>query len=133
LEEYRILKHSNASWIISLLLAWFIALSRDYGVILPKEHPGYTRGYGNRPWKHALKSMANRHGKKRKHDELFKDYKKRCRIFCRLIGKRCTSHFKGIYKNRCKNNNNNYWSNKEKLWSCIALVGIVVVTHPQLL
>jgi hypothetical protein len=20
-----------------------------------KEHPGHTRGYGNRPWKHALK------------------------------------------------------------------------------
>jgi hypothetical protein len=38
-----------------------------------KEHPGRTRGYGNRPWKHALKSMANSYGKKRKYDELFED------------------------------------------------------------
>jgi hypothetical protein len=37
------------------------------------EHPGCTRGYGNRPWKHALKSMADSYGKKRKHDELFED------------------------------------------------------------
>jgi hypothetical protein len=37
------------------------------------EHPGRTRGYGNRPGKHALKSSANIYGKKRKHDELFKD------------------------------------------------------------
>jgi hypothetical protein len=36
-------------------------------------------------------------------------YKKRCRTFCRLRGKRCMSHFKGIYKNRCKHNYNNYW------------------------
>jgi hypothetical protein len=38
-----------------------------------KEHPGCTRGYGNITWKHALKSMADSYGKKRKHDELFKD------------------------------------------------------------
>jgi hypothetical protein len=37
------------------------------------EHPGCTRGYGNRPWKHALKSTADSYGKKRKHDELFED------------------------------------------------------------
>jgi hypothetical protein len=30
------------------------------------------------------------------------------------------SHFKGIYKNRCKHNYNNYWSSKEMLWSCTA-------------
>jgi hypothetical protein len=30
-----------------------------------KEHPRRTRGYGNRPWKHALKSMADSYGKKR--------------------------------------------------------------------
>jgi hypothetical protein len=38
-----------------------------------KEHPGRTRGYGNRPWKHALKSTADSYEKKRKHDELFED------------------------------------------------------------
>jgi hypothetical protein len=38
-----------------------------------KEHPRHTRGYENRPWKHALKSTADSYGKKRKHDELFKD------------------------------------------------------------
>jgi dTDP-D-glucose 4,6-dehydratase len=38
-----------------------------------KEHHGRTHGYGNRPWKHALKSTADRYGKKRKHDELFED------------------------------------------------------------
>jgi hypothetical protein len=27
-----------------------------------KEHPGRTCGYGNRHWKHALKSMANSYG-----------------------------------------------------------------------
>jgi hypothetical protein len=37
------------------------------------EHPGCTHGYGNRPWKHALKSTADSYGKKRKHDELFED------------------------------------------------------------
>jgi hypothetical protein len=37
------------------------------------EHPGCTRGYGNRPWRHALKSTIDSYGKKRKHDELFKD------------------------------------------------------------
>jgi hypothetical protein len=43
------------------------------------------------------------------------------------------SHFNGIYKNMCKNrfkhNYNNYWSNKEIFWSCIALVGIIAVAH----
>jgi hypothetical protein len=29
-----------------------------------KEHPGRTRGYGNRPWKHALLSTADSYGKK---------------------------------------------------------------------
>jgi hypothetical protein len=38
-----------------------------------KEHPGRTHGYGNRPWKHALKSTSDSYGKKRKHDELFED------------------------------------------------------------
>jgi hypothetical protein len=38
-----------------------------------KEHPGRTFGYGNGPWKHALKSTADSYGKKRKHDELFED------------------------------------------------------------
>jgi hypothetical protein len=37
------------------------------------EHPGCTRGYGHRPWKHALKSTADSYRKKRKHDELFED------------------------------------------------------------
>jgi hypothetical protein len=31
-----------------------------------KEHPGCTHGYGNRPWKHALKSTTDSYGKKRK-------------------------------------------------------------------
>jgi hypothetical protein len=38
-----------------------------------KEHHGRTRGFGNRPWKYALKSTADSYGKKRKYDELFKD------------------------------------------------------------
>jgi hypothetical protein len=38
-----------------------------------KEHPGHTCGYGNRPWKDALRSTEDRYGKKRKHDELFED------------------------------------------------------------
>jgi hypothetical protein len=38
-----------------------------------KEHPRRTRGYGNRPWKHALKSTADSYEEKRKHDELFED------------------------------------------------------------
>jgi hypothetical protein len=38
-----------------------------------KEHPGCTHGYGNRPWKHALKSTSDSYGKKRKHDELFEN------------------------------------------------------------
>jgi hypothetical protein len=38
-----------------------------------KGHPEHTCGYGNRPWKHALKSTTFSYGKKRKHDELFKD------------------------------------------------------------
>jgi hypothetical protein len=37
------------------------------------EHPGCTHGYGNGPWKHAMKSTANSYGKKRRHDELFED------------------------------------------------------------
>jgi hypothetical protein len=51
--------------------------SRDLNVLnyvlQSKEHPGRTRGYGNRPWKHALKSMGESYGKKRKHDESFED------------------------------------------------------------
>jgi hypothetical protein len=42
-------------------------------VLQSKEHPGRTCGYGNRPWKHALKSTTNSYRKKRKHDELFED------------------------------------------------------------
>jgi hypothetical protein len=42
-------------------------------VLQSKENPGCTRGYRNRPCKHALKSTTNSYGKKRKHDELFKD------------------------------------------------------------
>jgi hypothetical protein len=38
-----------------------------------KEHPGRTCGYGNRPWKHALKSTTDSYDKKRKLDELFED------------------------------------------------------------
>jgi hypothetical protein len=38
-----------------------------------KEPHGCTCGYGNRPWKHALKLTADSYGKKRKHDELFED------------------------------------------------------------
>jgi hypothetical protein len=38
-----------------------------------KEHPRRTCGYGNKPWKHALKSTTDSYGKKRKHDELFED------------------------------------------------------------
>jgi hypothetical protein len=37
------------------------------------EHPGRTHGYGNRPWKHALKSTADSYENMRKHDELFKE------------------------------------------------------------
>jgi hypothetical protein len=44
----------------------------DYA-LQSKEHPGCTCGYGNKPWKHALKSTADSYGKKRKHDELFED------------------------------------------------------------
>jgi hypothetical protein len=44
--------------------------SRDLNVLnyvlQSKEHPGRTRGYGNRPWKHALKSMGESYGKKKK-------------------------------------------------------------------
>jgi 3-mercaptopyruvate sulfurtransferase SseA len=99
-----------------------------------KEHPGHAHGYGNRPWKHTLKSTADSYGKKRKHVELFKEkMQEMCITFCKLGGKRCTSYFKGIYKNRCKHNYNNYWPNKEMIWSYIALVGIIAVVHPQLL
>jgi hypothetical protein len=38
-----------------------------------KEHSGRTCGYGYRPWKHALKSIADSYRKKRKYDELFED------------------------------------------------------------
>jgi dTDP-D-glucose 4,6-dehydratase len=38
-----------------------------------KEHPGHTRGYGNRPWKHALKSTVDSYVKNKKYDELFED------------------------------------------------------------
>jgi hypothetical protein len=74
-----------------------------------KEHPGRTHGYGNRPWKYALKSTADSYGKRKNMMSYLKRrYKKRCRTFYRLRGKRCKSHFKGIYKNRCKHNYNNY-------------------------
>jgi dTDP-D-glucose 4,6-dehydratase len=42
-------------------------------VLQSKEHSGCTRGYGNRSWKHALKSTVDSYGKKRKHDELFEE------------------------------------------------------------
>jgi hypothetical protein len=58
-------------------------------------------------------------------------YKKRCRTFCRLRGK--DARVKGMYKNRCKHNYNNYSLNKEMLWSCTTLVVIVAIAHPQLL
>jgi hypothetical protein len=38
-----------------------------------KEHPGCTRCYGNRHWKHAFKSTTDSYGKKRNRDELFED------------------------------------------------------------
>jgi dTDP-D-glucose 4,6-dehydratase len=38
-----------------------------------KEHPGRTRGYENRPWKHALKSTIDSYAKNKKYDELFED------------------------------------------------------------
>jgi hypothetical protein len=38
-----------------------------------KEHPRRTHGYGNRPWKHEMKSTTDSYGKKIKHDELFED------------------------------------------------------------
>jgi hypothetical protein len=42
-------------------------------VLKSKEQPRCTRGYENRAWKHALKSMADSYRKNRKHDELFED------------------------------------------------------------
>jgi hypothetical protein len=52
----------------------FVPSSDELNYVLQsKEHPGCTCGYGNRPWKHALKSTADSYGKKRKHDELFED------------------------------------------------------------
>jgi hypothetical protein len=42
-------------------------------VLQSKEYPGCTHGYGNRSWKHALKSTTDSYGRKRKHDELFED------------------------------------------------------------
>jgi hypothetical protein len=69
-----------------------------------KEHPGRTCGYGNKPWKDALRSTEDRYGKSENMMSYLKTrYKKRCRTFCKPRGKRCKSHFKGIYKNRCKN------------------------------
>jgi hypothetical protein len=105
----------------------------NYG-LQSKEHPILTRGYGNIRWKHALKSTTDSYGKKRKRDELFEDkIQEKVQNICRLRGKRCTSHFMGIYKNmyknRCKHNYNDYWPNKEMLWSCTALVGIIAVAH----
>jgi hypothetical protein len=86
-----------------------------------KKHPGCTRGYGNRPWKHALKSTAGSYGKKRKHVSYSKTrYKKRCKSFCRLRGKICTSHFKGIYKNRCKNR----WKHNYNNYNCASTTAI---------
>jgi hypothetical protein len=103
-------------------------------VLQSKEHPGRTRGYGNRSWKHALKSTVDSYGKRENMMSYSKRrYKKRCRTFCRLRGKTCKSHSNGIYKNRCEHNYDNYWANKEKLWSCTTLVGIVAFAHPQLL
>jgi hypothetical protein len=81
-------------------------------VLQSKEYPRCTRGYGNRPWKHALKSTTDSYGKRKNMMSYSKTrYKKRCRSFCRLRGKRCTINFKGMYKNRCKHNYNNYWPN----------------------
>jgi phenylpyruvate tautomerase PptA (4-oxalocrotonate tautomerase family) len=52
-------------------------LSRDMDelnyALQSKEHPRRTRGYGNKPWKHALKSTTDSNTKKRKHDELFEN------------------------------------------------------------
>jgi hypothetical protein len=73
-------------------------------VLQSKEHPECTRGYENRSWKHALKSTVNSYGKRENMMSYWKiRNKKRCRPFYRLRGKRCKSHFKGIYKNMCKN------------------------------
>jgi hypothetical protein len=52
-------------------------LSRDMDelnyVLQSKEHPGRTCDYGNRPQRHAFKSVDDSYGKMRKHDELFED------------------------------------------------------------
>jgi hypothetical protein len=42
-------------------------------VLQYKEHSGCTRGYGNKHWKHALKSTVDSYKEKRKHDELFEE------------------------------------------------------------
>jgi hypothetical protein len=42
-------------------------------VLQSKKHPRRTRSYGNRPWKHVLKSTVDRYRKNIKHGELFKD------------------------------------------------------------
>jgi hypothetical protein len=47
-----------------------------------KEHPGHARGYGNRPWKHTLKSTADSYGKR---ENMLSYSKKRC--------KKCAEHF----------------------------------------
>jgi hypothetical protein len=66
-----------------------------------KEHPRRTHCYGNRPWKHALKSTTDSYGKRENMMSYSKTgFKKCCRTFCRLRRKRCKSYFKGIYKNR---------------------------------
>jgi hypothetical protein len=70
-----------------------------------KEHTGCTRGYGNRYWSMHWSQRLIAIGKRENMMSYSKTrYKKRCRTFCRLRGKRCMSHFKRIYKNRCKHN-----------------------------
>jgi hypothetical protein len=55
---------------------------RNYA-LQSKEHPGCTRGYGNIPWKHALKSTTNSYRKKRRqyHDDDNLDYEELMAIF----------------------------------------------------
>jgi hypothetical protein len=44
-----------------------------------KEHPGHTRGYGNKPWKDVLKSTADSYGKRENMMSYSRiRYKKRC-------------------------------------------------------
>jgi dTDP-D-glucose 4,6-dehydratase len=66
-------------------------------VLQSKEHPVRTCGYENRPWKHTLKSTVDSYAKRENMMSYLRTrYKKRCRTFCRLRGKKCMSHFKGI-------------------------------------